>query len=384
MANLSQRARSVSKSGIVEVENQVSLLEANKRRVIKLHIGNTWDKTDNLIIAKAHEALLAGRTGYEAIGTCTPEFADALVEYWKRKYNVHIEREWIIAGPLTGLLNQTIDALLQPGRRVSILTPAWDLYFSQISETQASQRYVPMEYFNKNWRAPKFSGKGSDLFIVNDPNNPTSSVFDEESRQAVISALSETKAPVITDLAYDQLYWDCDFKPLLRYGEIADRTIVVGTFSKSHKMGGWRMGYLISSDDSLIDVLRRKASNDWCLTPPFIQYAAAYGLSREFEPHIEQWREKVKRISKKTTEMLRSFGVECTEPKGTIYVFAKIGKDSVAFCKRLLADHGIATIPGTSMGENAKQWIRITTVSVPEEKLYPAIETIGHTYQKNE
>jgi aspartate/methionine/tyrosine aminotransferase len=207
--------------------------------------------------------------------------------------------------------------------------------------------------------------------------------LDEESRQAIISAVSETKAPVITDLAYDQLYWDCEFKPLLQYGEIADRTIVVGTFSKSHKMAGWRMGYLISSDDGLTDVLRRKVSNDWCLTPPFIQYAAAYGLSREFEPHIERWREKVKRISKKTTEMLRSFGIECAEPKGTIYVFAKIGKDSVAFSRKLLADHGIATIPGTSMGENAKQWIRITTVSVPEEKLYPAIETIGRAYQES-
>lgn len=382
MANLSERARNARKSDILEIDNLTKSLEAKRRPIVKLHMGNMWQKTDDLIIAKAHEAMLAGRTGYEAIGTCTSEFADALVEYWKRKYGVSLEKEWIIAGSSMGLLNQTIDALLQPGRTASIVIPAWDFYFSQIGETMAAQKYIPMEYSEGGWIVPEFSGKGSDLFIINDPNNPTTSVLDERGRQAFISAVSETKAPVITDLAYDHLYWDCDFKPLLQYDEIADRTIVVGSFSKSHRMPGWRMGYLISADKKLVDILRRKASKDWCCVPPFIQYAAAYGLSREFEAHIDEWRETVKRAAGKTARILRSFGVECAEPKGTIYVFANVQGDSVKFAKQLLEENGIATLPGRFLGENAGNWIRITTVAVPEEKLYPAIEMIGRAYQR--
>jgi aspartate/methionine/tyrosine aminotransferase len=379
--NLSERARNVRKSGIFEIDYLTQSIEARKQPVIRLHIGNMWQKTDDQIIAKAHEALLAGRTGYEAIGSCIPEFADALVDYWKRKYSVSIEQDWIIAGPTMGLLNQTIDALLQRGRMARIVIPAWDPYFSQVSETLASQKYIPMEYSKESWRIPEFSGKGTDLFIVNDPNNPTSSVLDEKSRQTIISAVSETKAPIIADFAYDHLYWDCDFKPLLQYDEIVDRTIVVGSFSKSHRMAGWRMGYLISSNKHLVETLRRKVGKDWCCTPPFIQYAAAYGLSREFEPRIDAWRDTIKRTSRKTTEVLRSFGVECTKPEGTIYVFANVGCDSVQFAKRLIEDYGIATLPGRFLGENARNWIRLTTVSVPEEKLYPALETIGRVYQ---
>jgi len=347
-----------------------------------LHIGNMCKKTDDLLIAKAHEAMLAGRTGYEAIGTCIPEFADALVEYWKRRYGVSIEKDWIVAGGMTGLLNQAIDALLQPGRTASIVTPAWDIYFSQVSETFAAQKYIPMEYSEGSWIIPEFSGKGSDLFIINDPNSPTTSVLDETSRQRFISAVSDTKAPIISDLAYDHLYWDCDFKPLLKYPEIADRIIAVGGFSKSHRMAGWRMGYLVSADKQLMDALRRKVSKDWCFVPPFIQYAAAYGLSREFEPHIDEWRETVKQVGRKAAEILRSFGVECVEPKSTIYVFANVKGDSVKFARQLIEKNGIATLPGRFLGENASNWIRITTVSVPEEKFYPAIESIGRACQR--
>ena len=383
ITNLSERARNVRKSKIFEIDNLTQSIEARKQLVTRLHIGNMWLNTDDQIIGKAHEALLAGRTGYEAIGSCIPEFAEALVDYWKRKYSVSIEKDWIIAGPTTGLLNQTIDALLQRGRMARIVIPAWDPYFSQVSETLATQKYIPMEYSGESWRIPEFSGKGTDLFIVNDPNNPTSSVLDEKSRQAIISAVSETKAPIIADFAYDHLYWDCDFKPLLQYDEIFDRTIVVGSFSKSHRMAGWRMGYLISSDKHLLVTLRKKVGKDWCCTPPFIQYAAAYGLSSEFEPRINTWRDTIKRTSRKTTEVLRSFGVECAKPEGTIYVFANVRCDSVKFAKRLIEEYGIATLPGKFLGENARNWIRLTTVSVPEEKLYPALETIGRVYQSS-
>ncbi|HKM78359.1 MAG TPA: pyridoxal phosphate-dependent aminotransferase [Candidatus Bathyarchaeia archaeon] len=383
ITNLSERARNVRKSKIFEIDNLTQSIEARKQLVTRLHIGNMWLNTDDQIIGKAHEALLAGRTGYEAIGSCIPEFAEALVDYWKRKYSVSIEKDWIIAGPTTGLLNQTIDALLQRGRMARIVIPAWDPYFSQVSETLATQKYIPMEYSGESWRIPEFSGKGTDLFIVNDPNNPTSSVLDEKSRQAIISAVSETKAPIIADFAYDHLYWDCDFKPLLQYDEIFDRTIVVGSFSKSHRMAGWRMGYLISSDKHLLVTLRKKVGKDWCCTPPFIQYAAAYGLSSEFEPRINTWRDTIKRTSRKANEVLRSFGVECAKPEGTIYVFANVRCDSVKFAKRLIEEYGIATLPGKFLGENARNWIRLTTVSVPEEKLYPALETIGRVYQSS-
>src|SRR5208283_3847087 len=154
--NLSERARNVRKSEIFEIDN-LTQIEARKRPVTRLHIGNMWLNTDDQIIGKAHEALLAGRTGYEAIGSCIPEFAEALVDYWKRKYSVSIEKDWIIASPTTGLLNQIIDALLQRGRMARIVIPAWNPYFSQVSETLVIQKYIPIEYSGESWRIPEFS-----------------------------------------------------------------------------------------------------------------------------------------------------------------------------------------------------------------------------------
>jgi aspartate/methionine/tyrosine aminotransferase len=383
MINLSTRAANIKRSGILEIDDLARSLEAQKKQVTKLHIGNMWQRTDDLIISKAHEAMLSGRTGYEAVGSCIPEFADALVDYYKRKYGVRVEKEWIITGPSVGLTNQTVDCLLQARRKVGIVTPAWEVYFSQVSETLATVKPIPMKFSEGSWSVSEFSGKGTDLFVMADPNNPTSSVLDEESRQTIISGVSETKSPIIVDLAYDNLYWDCDFKPLLQYDEIADRVIAIGSFSKSHRMAGWRMGYLVSSNKKFLATMRDKVRKDWTCVPPFIQCAAAYGLSSEFEQHIMEWRETVRKISKKTVEILKSFGLECVEPQGTIYAFANVGMNSVKFARQLLDVHGIATVPGKYFGENAARWIRITTVAVPEERLYPAVETIGRLYQNS-
>ncbi|MFH0848021.1 MAG: pyridoxal phosphate-dependent aminotransferase [archaeon] len=378
---ISKRAGNVKKSVILEIDVLARSLEAQGKPVTKLHIGNMWQRTDELIISKAHEAMLAGRTGYEGVASCIPELGEALVDYWKRKYGVTIEKEWIVTGPSIGLLNQTLDCLLEPGKRVGIPIPAWEVYYSQVSETLAAQETVPMDFSEGRWRMPSFSGKAMDLFLINDPHNPTSSVLDEKSREKILTGLSETHAPIMVDMAYDNLYWDCDFKPLLQYHEIADRVITVGSFSKSLRMAGWRIGYLISSNEDFLDVFRHKVRKDWTCAPPFTQYAAAYGLSREFEHRQREWCETVKRISKKTVETLRSSGIVCTEPEGTIYVFANVGADSAEFSNHLIKNHGIAVVPGKCFGENASEWIRMTPVAVPEEKLDPAIETISEAAQ---
>jgi aspartate/methionine/tyrosine aminotransferase len=294
---------------------------------------------------------------------------------------VDIDKDWIITGPSMGLLNQTMDCLLEPGKKIAILTPAWEVYFSQISETLATEFAIPMKYSAGHWIVSTFPGKGVDLFLTNDPNNPTSSVFDEKSRQAIISAASETEAPIICDMAYDNLYWDCDFRPLLKYNEVADRVIAFGSFSKSHRMAGWRIGYMLSSNREFLTIMRHKIRKDWTCAPPFTQYAAAYGLSEEFESLEREWCATVRRICMKSVEVLRSFGIECTEPKGTIYVFAKVGVDSVDFSNHLIEAHGIATVPGKYFGGNAVDWLRITPLAVPEDELYPALETIGREYQ---
>ena len=381
--SVSKRALSTRKSEILEIDTRVRLLEAKKKQVTKLHIGNMWQKTDESIISKAHEAMLSGRTGYEGVASSIPEFSEALIDYWKRKFGVTIESSWIITGPSIGLLNQTMDCILELGKKIGVLTPSWEAYSSQISETLATEKAIAMDYSNGRWTMPSFSAKDLDLFLMNDPNNPTTSVLDEQSRQAIISAMSRTEAPIISDLAYDNLYWDCDFKPMLQYSEIADRVISIGSFSKSLRMAGWRIGYLISSDEKFLGVLRHKIRKDWTCASPFIQYAAAYGLSREFEPRQREWCSTVRRICIKSAEILRSFGVECTEPKGTIYVFARVEMDSVKFSNLLIDSHGIATVPGKYSGENATDWIRITPVAVPEEKLYPALETIGNVYRES-
>lgn len=380
---VSERAANIKRSEILHIDRKVRSLVDAGEHVVKLHIGNVAMRTDERIIAKAHEAMLAGRTGYEGVGSCIPEFGEALVAYWKRRYGVSIERSWVITGPSIGLLNQTLDCLLGPGRTVGILTPAWEVYYSQVSETLAREVHVPMMYADGSWHVPEFSGDGMDLFLMNDPNNPTTSVLDEVDRQRILTGLSGTDATVISDLAYDNMYWDCDFRPMRSYEEIAERVVSIGSFSKSCRMAGWRMGYMISSDEGFLGVMRHKVRKDWTCTPPFIQYAAAYALSPEFEPFQREWAETVRRINRRCVDILESSGMRCVVPRGTIYVFADVGMDSVKFAGHLLESEHIATVPGKYFGANASNWVRMTTVSVPEEELYAAMESIGRAYQRS-
>lgn len=381
---LSERALNIKRSEILAIGRKIKEEENKGKELIKLHIGDTYKKTPKEIIEKAKGALDLGRTGYESVGEAIPELKEAVKKYLKREYGVSYEEDNIIAGPSIGLLNQTLDSLLQKGRKCGIITPAWEVYWSQVSETLAQIEEIPTLEEDGVWKIKKENLKqleNLDALILNNPNNPTASKFEKEDLDTLISELDGEDFPIIEDLAYDRLCWS-SLTPLFKYEEVRNRTIIIGSFSKNYRMTGWRVGYCVIPEKELLEKLREKARKDWICVPPFIQYAAAYALSEEFKPKQEEWKNEVKETSLYVFNKLKDMGIECCKPLGTIYLFIKINSPSIKFVDRLIEKYRVSAVPGIYFGSNGEGYFRITTVSTIREKLDEGIERIARALKE--
>lgn len=380
----SERAMNIRKSEILAIGRKVKEMEGKGKEVIKLHIGDTYKKTPIEIVEKAKEALDSGRTGYEHIGGAIPELKEAVKRYLKREYGVSCEEDNIIAGPSIGLLNQTFDCILQQGKKCGMITPAWEVYWSQISETLAQIKQIPASEDDGVWRIKK-EGLGElenlDALILNNPNNPTASKFEKEDLDELVSELDGKDFPIIEDLCYDRLCWS-PLTPLFKYKEVRNRTIAIGSFSKSYRMTGWRVGFAVVPEKKLLEKLQEKARKDWTCVPPFIQYAAAYALSEDFKPKQVEWKNEVKETSLYAFKKLEDMGMVCCKPLGTIYLFIKINSPSVKFVDYLIEKYRVSAVPGIYFGSNGEGYFRITTVSTTTENLDEGIERIAEAWKE--
>jgi aminotransferase len=202
------------------------------------------------------------------------------------------------------------------------------------------------------------------------PNNPTGAVLDHDELVAIGAVAERHDLLVITDEIYEQLvYGDHRHTAFSSLPGMRDRTVLIGGFSKSYAMTGWRIGYVAAPAALMAGIAKVHQYGIMCAPTP-AQFAAMEAL-RSGAPFVEEMRLEYDRRRRLMTERLNSMGLLCFEPQGAFYCFPNVadasGLDDETFAQELLREERVAVVPGSAFGPSGAGHVRMCYATAYEQ-----------------
>ncbi len=352
---------------LYEINEKALKLQSQGKKIIKLNLGDPDLSTPDVIIEAAYESMKRGKTKYSSSYGELP-----LREKLAKIHHVSADNIVITPGSKWGVFS-TMFLLLKGGGNVIIPTPYWTAYDLIAKAIGAETRLLRTE-LEDDWAIDL--GKLEDLIdaktriiILNNPNNPTSKVLDDEVLDGVVDIANQHGVTILSDEVYGTIAFT-KTKSILDYA-VNNHVLTTG-FSKTFTMTGFRIGYIVAAKE-LVDKITRLNQITINNVPVFIQDAAlkALELEKQLATKIKQeYQKRAKMASKK----LNAAGLEFTEPQAPFYVFPrKKGLDSEKFTLELL-DKGVAVAPGTAFGDY-REHFRIS-LTAPRSDIEVALDRI--------
>ncbi len=353
---------------------------AEGHAVTELTIGEHDIRTDPVILSAMESSARSGHTGY-AMVPGTDLLRDTVAARVQMRTGVATTRNNVIITPGgQAALFAAHTALCDPGDIALYLDPYYATYPGTIRgagaiakriETRAEDSFQP--------RASDIdsAADGAVSLLINSPNNPTGVVYSAETLSAVAEVCQRRDLWLISDEVYDTQVWEgAHLSPRALPG-MAERTLVVGSMSKSHAMTGSRCGWIVAPE-SVIDHLINLATHTTYGVPGFIQDAASYALSVG-QPLEDKIAAPFRRRRALAIEVLAAQQVVSLIPaQGAMYLMLDIratGLSGDAFANALLDTHAIAVMPGESFGSAAAGHIRVA-MTIDDEKFVSSLQTL--------
>ncbi|NLD57063.1 MAG: aminotransferase class I/II-fold pyridoxal phosphate-dependent enzyme, partial [Methanomicrobiales archaeon] len=243
-------------------------------------------------------------------------------------------------------------ALIQPGDEVIVPEPFYENYGPDTQISGAVPRYVPLAPdFSINEEAMKRAfTKKTRAIILNTPNNPTGKVFTRSELAFIADLCIDHNAVAITDEIYEHIIYDGHKH--ISIGSLDgmhDRTITIGSFSKTYSVTGWRVGYALA--DAAISSRIRKIHDFLTVGAPApLQHACVTALNLP-DTYYTELAAEYNRKRMILFNGLKKAGFACELPEGAYYIFTDIsgfGMDDMAFARHLVENVGVAAVPGSS------------------------------------
>ncbi len=374
---VSERALGLKKSAILSFAKLVR--EHAGKDVVRLDIGDTDLHTPHVIQEATISAIKAGRTHYEGVSRGLPELRNAICRSYKQKYGLNYSPDNVLVCPGgVSALYVTMFALCDEDDEVIITDPAWEIYETQLLAHGINPVKIALCEEN-DWKpdvdelSRVISGR-TKAMILNSPNNPTGGILERKDLENIVSCVKYNDLFIISDEVYDTIIYDGKHTPLAEFEEARDRTITINSFSKSHAMTGWRVGYALGPRE-VIDQMEKLARNIWTCIPPFIQLGASVAHESP-KAMLEEYTKRREIVMQSLMDM----NIPCSVPKGGFYAFPDISQfcqSSEEFALYLLNQHGVAVIPGSCFGSRGEGHIRISFASSSSNDLKKGMERIG-------
>jgi aminotransferase len=281
-------------------------------------------------------------------------------------------------------------AVIDPGDEVILPTPTYSTHIRQVQMASGNPLLVPLiekEGFRLDIPAIKkaITSKTRAIMFCT-PSNPTGTVFPEQDLRQVAEIALEHDLMVITDEAYEYFVFD-DHKhfSIASLPEMSKNAISTYTFTKTYAMTGWRIGYLHAHEDMIPQITKVHIPFSIC-APVVSQYAALMALQGP-QDCITAFRNNYLSTRNLMCERLDRLThvFEYQKPGGSYLMFPKImtdeGRDSTAFCKRLLQEARVSATPGIAFGPTGQNHLRLS-FCVPDEMINKAFDRMENYFGK--
>ncbi len=350
--------------------------------VVELTIGEHDIRTDPRILAAMDRAARDGHTGY-AMMSGTDDLRDAVAARVQARTGVPTTRENVLITPGgQSALFAAHHAVCDEGDRALFIDPFYATYPGTIRAIGAQA--VPVQARAEDSFQPRAAdlaatAKGAKSLLINTPNNPTGAVYSRATLEGVAQVCRDHDLWLISDEVYDTQVWDGSHLSPRALPGMAERTLVVGSMSKSHAMTGSRIGWLVGPKRA-IAYLASLAIHTTYGVPGFIQDAALFALNEG--PGLEQ--EIAAPFARRRAIALDILGrqntIRALPPQGAMYMMLDIratGLSGIAFAEALLDRHMIAVMPGESFGQAPAGHIRVA-LTVEDARFADAFQTLVH------
>ncbi|MEM2874847.1 MAG: pyridoxal phosphate-dependent aminotransferase [Candidatus Hadarchaeales archaeon] len=367
-APLSKRALSISPSMTLGISARAKELRAGGVSVINLSAGEPDFDTPANIKEAAKRSLDSGFTKYTATGGI-PELKRAICEKLKRENGLDYSPDEVIVscGAKHSIYNVLL-AMCDEGDEVIIPSPYWTSYPEMVKMVGAKPVLVETKNTGLKLTAGDLRSsitRRTKLIILNSPCNPTGAVYSRDEMKAIGEVVAEHSIYCLSDEIYEKLIYDglrhISFASLSP--ELKELTITVNGVSKTYSMTGWRIGYAAGPAEiigAMDDLQGHSTSNP----TSFCQKAAVEALTGD-QKSVETMRNEFERRRDYIVKRLNAMeGIKLVPPQGAFYAFPDISEligrtangrtldGSCAFCEELLAQAGVAVVPGAAFGDD--------------------------------
>jgi aspartate/methionine/tyrosine aminotransferase len=353
--------RALSASKIREMVNAGS----GRRDVLPFWVGEPDEPTPGFIRRAGIASIEKGEVFYSH-NLGIPSLRKALAEYLTRLHRPTAAEEVAVTSAGVNALMLVSQLLLAPGDRVVEVVPLWPNLQEIPRILGAHVDSVALEFAPEGWRLDLQKlldalEPGTRALYLNSPNNPTGWTISREEQREILEHCRRRGIWIFADDAYERLYYDGNgiAPSFLDLADAGERVISTNTFSKSWLMTGWRLGWAVLPAALEADMGKLIEYNTSC-APVFVQ-RAGHAAVTQGEPVIVHTLERFRKARDYLVGELRGIpGVEVASPSGTMYAFFRIKgmRDSLAFCKQLVAEHGLGLAPGAAFGQEGEGYVR--------------------------
>ena len=346
----------------MEVLRDANSRAAQGENVLHLEVGQPSTGAPRAVIEAAKRALDNDQLGYtEALGI--PALRRRIAQHYRDTYGVDVDPSRVVVTTgSSGAFLLSFLAAFDAGDRVALAAPGYPAYrniLTALGVTPVSllagleTRFQPSIELLERESAP------IDGLIVASPSNPAGTMLDAESFARLLDHCRRRGIRLVSDEIYHGITYAMAPTTALAHG---DDAIVINSFSKYFSMTGWRLGWMILPPDLLRPV--ECLAQNLFISPPTLPQLAAlavFDCRAELDANVRRYRENRELL---LVQLPRAGFDHLAPADGAFYIYADVSRltnDSEAFCRRMLAETGVAATPGIDFdSERGARFVRFS------------------------
>lgn len=332
---------------VMDVMTAAAAREKTHGDVLHLEVGQPSTPAPAGVLAAAQAALRDDKIGY-TVALGIPPLRQAIADHYGRAYGTAVAPgQVVVTTGSSGAFLLAFLAAFDVGDRVALAAPGYPAYRNILTALGIEVVEIPAGPDTRYQPTPELlerHGGRLDGLIIASPANPTGTMLSPEALAELTAYCESHSIRLVSDEIYHGITYGMGTATALQTSRSA---IIVNSFSKYYSMTGWRLGWLVLPEDLLRPV--ECLAQNFTISPPTLsQYAAvaAFDCGEELDRNVVRYA----RNRSLLLEMLPRAGFDRLAPAdGAFYLYAEIGhltNDSLEFCRRMLAETGVAATPG--------------------------------------
>jgi aspartate/methionine/tyrosine aminotransferase len=328
MLRIADRVARLGTETAFAVSAEAAAFAALGHKVYPFHLGDLNIPTPSTVVEGSFRAIKNGRTGY-CPNAGIPQLREVLANDINGSHGTSYTMENVAIQPGgKPTISKFILALMNPGDEVLYPNPGYPIYESQIEFHGG--KAVPYTYIEGKGnfdldmeRLEESITPRTRLLVLNDPQNPMGAECSPAELEKLAELVIKNDLHVLCDEAYFDIRYEGKSRSLASLPGMAERCVILYTFSKKFAMTGWRLGAAIGPKE-VINVFAKLSVNDESCSNHFIQYGVIEGLAGD-QTEVKRIIQILKERRDVTVDVLNSIeGVHCFRPNATFYLFPNV------------------------------------------------------------